>query len=85
MADPRATARQWLADTMCADLDIDLDKPSCRGCLEKADAIVNHPGVTISFLTGPAEHWGPGGSLCIGPDLETRIAIMLPAEEGTGT
>jgi hypothetical protein len=84
-ADPRDTARQWLADTMCADLDIDLDKPSCRRCLEKADAIVNHPGVEVEE-TGIVVDWDSH------PVRERkRLLVKLPwgdpqpAEEGTGT
>jgi hypothetical protein len=83
MADPRDTARQWLADTMCADLDIDLDKPSCSRCLEKADAILSAPGVyvgefNINWLAQIDENG-------VAPSTtETRPVIWLPAEEGTG-
>jgi hypothetical protein len=81
--DPRAAAHQWLADEIFHLLE---DEPgmTCGAATAIADAIVTAPGVTVTTLTGPAERWGPGGSLCIGPDLETRVAIRLPVEEGTG-
>jgi hypothetical protein len=91
MADPRATARQWLA-ARHAEAFNKCWHPygdPCSACL--VEAILTAPGVEVCALTTSAR-FSPTGTLVIGPNVEERAAILLPAEvrpawikEGTGT
>jgi hypothetical protein len=87
-ADPRDTARRWLAEvhlrTECPH-----GYNPCADCL--FETILSAPGVEVCALT-TSTRISPTGTLVIGPNVEERAAILLPAEvrpawikEGTGT
>jgi hypothetical protein len=66
---------------MCADLDIDLDKPSCRRCLEKADAILSAPGVEVREEV-PSFDVEPGHRVPMYRVVTIRLPVQ-PIGEGT--
>jgi len=70
MADPRDTARQWLAEIIASGHVP--TEPGDWTAEEIADAILSAPGVEVE----PAYEHDPTGP---------RTAILLPMEEGTGT
>lgn len=65
MADPRDTARQWLAEVLYGTNRVFSDDVE-----DIADAIV--AGVEVTTILRPI-------------DDSRRTALLLPAEEGTGT
>lgn len=73
-ADPRATARQWLAEVLhakdCGCNDEKAPQPRDPYYLDLADAIV--AGVEVTTILRPI-------------DGSRRVALLLPAEEGDGT
>lgn len=87
-ADPRDTARQWLAEVIDSVADLGLARHVI------ADAILSAPGVEVgeergheyvatgALVTHGGIH-GPGPEYTLRPFA--RVVIRLPTEEGTGT
>jgi hypothetical protein len=86
MTDPRATARQWLADLLIGtSVGIKIGPTGMVLSVQDiADAILSAPGVEVceegvAVLDPAATHPYPGVA------ARQRVVIRLPVEEGTGT
>jgi hypothetical protein len=87
MADPRDTARQWLAFHICASAVEEGGRalgPPCGSCIRRADAILSAAGVTVASPKYPIGELCPTCDGSIGPHSHTQVVIRLPAEEGRG-